>query len=130
MKKKYLKIVFNEWANASRDKRELGVAEEEGYQTLVIATTKAGKTILQDNVSGFKVIRIPTRVYGNNRTGIFFSRIHALCDFISVTKKQKADIISGHNYTGLLIGYIANKLQRKKNRAKLIYDSHEFELIR
>ena len=44
--------------------------------------------------------------------------------------KLKADVISGHDLSGLLIGYLSNFGLRKNRRAKLIYDSHEFELGR
>lgn len=36
----YLKIILGDWENASRDKRELRVAMELGYDIVVIASTK------------------------------------------------------------------------------------------
>lgn len=127
MKPKYLKIVFNDWKNASRDKRELSVVREMGYAPIVIATTKQGEKICRDKVDGYRVIRIPTRRYGEGKAAVIMGRMKAIIDFVFVAKRMEADIISGHNYLGLLVGYICNRIQRKK-QAKLIYDSHEFEL--
>lgn len=128
--KKYLKIVFNEWINASRDKRELSIAKELGYTIRVLAITKKGKRNFSENVSGFEVMRVPTRKYGYGTLGILFGRIDAMIQFVKLTWKEQADIISGHDYLGLCVGYLSNCFYRKKNRAKLIYDSHEFELYR
>lgn len=126
--KKYLKIVFNEWMNASRDKRELSIARELGYTVRVLAITKKGKQVFSEDISGFEVLRVPTRKYGYGALGILFGRIDAMIRFVKLARKEQADIISGHDYKGLCVGYLANCFQRKHNRAKLIYDSHEFEL--
>ena len=48
--------------------------------------------------------------------------------FVFEVKGINAAIISGHNWFCLFAAYIANLFQRRK--AKLIYDSHEFELYR
>ncbi len=127
MGKRYLKVVFNDWKNASRDKRELSVAKEMRYSTLVIATTKQGKKRYEDIVDGFSVIRIPTRRYGNGKIAVILGRLRAVIEFIAVARQARANIISGHNYLGLLVGYIVN-CSKPSIRAKLIYDSHEFEL--
>ncbi len=128
--KKYLKIVFNEWMNASRDKRELSIARELGYTVRVLAITKRGKQVFSENIAGFEVLRIPTRKYGHGVLGILFGRIDAMVQYIKLARKEHADIISGHDYMGLYVGYLANCFQSKNKRAKLIYDSHEFELYR
>lgn len=119
----YLKIVVGDWRSASRDKRELRVAENLGYEVVVIATTKDSKDVLQEYVDGFKVIRIPTRKYGFGKIQIIFGRIQSFFVFIQEVKKIKADIISGHNYSGWIIGYLAHK-----KKVKYIYDCHEYEL--
>ena len=71
----YLKVVVGKWENASRDKRELRVAEELGFSVIVIATTKEEKKVLNDEVDGFRVIRVPTRLYGNSRVNAVLGRI-------------------------------------------------------
>lgn len=128
--KKYLKIVFNEWMNASRDKRELSIARELGYTIQVLAITKKTKQVFSENIAGFEVLRIPTRKYGYGTLGVLFGRIDAMIQYVKLAYKEQADIISGHDYIGLCVGYLANCFQRKNKRAKLIYDSHEFELYR
>lgn len=121
----YLKVVGTEWKSSTHDKRELRVAMELGYETLVVATSKCGKTVFEDRDEEFKVIRIPTRRFGTGRFAIILGRIWAIILFIRVINGLNAQIISGHNYEGWLFGYLG----RKKNYTKLIYDSHEFELF-
>ena len=53
--------------NASRDKRELRVAMELGYDIVVIASTKKNNKIFKDKVEEFDVIRIPTRSFGEGK---------------------------------------------------------------
>ena len=63
----YLKIILGDWENASRDKRELRVAMELGYDIVVIASTKKNNKIFKDKVEEFDVIRIPTRSFGEGK---------------------------------------------------------------
>ncbi len=121
----YLKVVGTEWKSATHDQRELKVAKELGYETLVIATKKEARAIFQEKVDEFDVIRIPTRRYGDRTIGKLCGRIWAIFSMIHEVRKVNADIISGHNFEGWLIGYCGRS---KRKRAKLIYDSHEFEL--
>lgn len=121
----YLKLVPNEFRNASHDKRELSVAENLGYKILVVATTKEQRNY-NDFYDGYNVYRISTRRLGKSRWLNIPNRILAFIDFVLFAIKIDADIISGHNYIATLMGYISNLF--KKNKAKLIYDSHEFEL--
>ena len=122
----YLKIVLGDWRNASRDKRELRVAKEMGYEVLVIASTKENKSVFRDKVEEFEVIRIPTRKYGDGKLKKYLGYLSGFRMYIREAKKIDAEIISGHNYDGLLVGYWSMK--HKKKKSKLLYDSHEFEL--
>ena len=123
----YLKLVPNEFRNDNRDKRELSVAKELGYDILVVATTKEVHNFVE-HYDGYDVYRISTRRLGNSAWLSCFNRGVAFLDYIIQTVRSDADIVSGHDYIALLAGYIANVFKRKK--AKLIYDSHEFELYR
>lgn len=121
----YLKLVPNEFKNASHDKRELSVAEELGYKTLVVATTKENRNF-QEFFDGYDVYRISTRRLGTTAWVGFLNRGFALLNFVVKTIQTDADIISGHNYIATFAAYIANCFKQRK--AKIIYDSHEFEL--
>lgn len=119
----YVKVVASEWKNASHDKRELKIAEELGYQTVVVANTKDANDIYNDEVEGFKVVRISTRKFGQGLCARFIGRIRAIIKMAIVIKGINSKVISGHDYSGWLIGYLG-----KKRHTKLIYDSHELEL--
>lgn len=122
---RYLKLVFNEFQNASHDKRELCAAEELGYNVQVFATTKEASNF-REYYDGYDVFRISTRRLGKQEWLRPLNRGVAFFNFIIAAINSDADIISGHDYVAALAGYIANLFKRHK--AKLIYDSHEFAL--
>lgn len=121
---KVLKICCSEWRNASRDKRELTLCREMGMDVLVLAK---GKEEAIDNVDGFEVHRLGTRPWGGkfpNAINRFVSIFH----WARVAHKMNPDVISGHDIDGLLVGFLSTLLAKEK--PKLVYDSHEFELGR
>lgn len=121
----YLKLVPNDFNNASHDKRELSVAKELGYKVRIFATTK--KTENYREVSeGYEIWRISTRRFGQARWLTFLNRGVAFLNFVIAIGKTDADVISGHDYIATLAAYIANCFKGRK--ARIIYDSHEFEL--
>ena len=122
-----LKICCSEWNNESRDKRELSVCQELGIKTLVMAKGKSGDKYKHDLVSGFDVLRFSTQPLGNKiYKGL--NQIISLFMWAHYARKLKPDIISGHDISGLTIGWMSNWFRADK--AKLIYDSHEFEIGR
>lgn len=129
MSKKYLKIAPNEWKNASRDKRELSVAKELGYDVIVMAKGGREDKGRLDIVDGYCVYRFSTRPlkWISNKL-MFINRIIALFQWSIYARKFEADVISGHDLYALLMGYMSNICNLSK--AKLIYDSHEMELYR
>lgn len=129
MSKTYLKIAPNEWKNASRDKRELSVAKELGYDVIVMAKGDVNDKGRIDMVDGYYVYRFSTRPLKSLPNKVMFlNRILALLQWSLYAKKFGADIISGHDLYALLMGYLSNIFTSSK--AKLIYDSHEMELYR
>jgi glycosyltransferase involved in cell wall biosynthesis len=124
-----LKIAAIEWKNASRDKRELSVYRELGADVLVMAKGSSMDNFKKDSVDGFNVLRFSTRPLGE-RFPKSINRIISFFSWAYNARKLNADIISGHDLNGLLIGYLSNFGCFKKKRAGLIYDSHEFELGR
>lgn len=122
-----LKITSGEWINASRDKRELTVLKEMGADVSVMAKGKPGDNFLKDNVDGFDVFRFSTRPLGSVRFLNPLNRFLSLFIWAYKAKKFKADIISGHDLFPLFIAWLSNI--GRKSKAKLVYDSHEFELM-
>lgn len=123
---KVLKICIGTWVNASRDKRELSAVQELGHEVEVIA--KGERSGVVDEVDGFKVTRLSSRPLGE-KMPVSLNRILSMFTWAAyVRKRTDVDVISGHDYLALTIGWMSNIGKRKK--AKLVYDSHEFELGR
>lgn len=123
---KVLKICIGTWVNASRDKRELSVVQELGHEVEVIAKGDVSGQI--DMVDGFKVTRLSSRPLGEN-VPVTLNRMLSMFTWAAyIRKRNDIDVISGHDYLALTIGWMSNVGKRKK--AKLVYDSHEFELGR
>ena len=128
---KLLKIVAHKWNNTeNRDKRELSVCRELGMEIVVLSKNEQEKKAVNKEIDGFNVWEYPTKPFPDNK---FFKPLNKFCSLITWTKiarKFQADIISGHDWIALGIGYLSNLGKRKKKKAKLVYDSHEFELGR
>ena len=124
-----LKICCSEWINETRDMRELSACRELGMDIIVLAKGKATDKGNEEMVESFVVKRYSTRPWGEKIPN-FISRIISLFTWGRFASKQNADIISGHDIGGLTIAWIANLFLPRKKRAKLVYDSHEFELGR
>lgn len=120
-----LKIYGGIWENQSRDVRELSVVKELGVDAEVIAKGECTGEI--EIISGYKVHKISTRPLGRHVPNSV-NRIISLFTWSHFVRKFDADIISGHDILGLSIGYLSNLWKKKK--AKLVYDSHEFEIGR
>ena len=127
MSKLVLKICAGIWDNASRDKRELSVCQEIGYETLVLAKGDLKDRGREDSVDGFEVRRYTTKPLGA-RIPDWVNRFFALFAWAKYAANLKPDIVSGHDISGLLIGWTSNIFRRDK--AILVYDSHEFEIGR
>lgn len=123
--RKVLKISCNDWKNESRDKRELAVFNELDFETIVLAKGETGDKGRVEMVDGFKVYRYGTRPLGNS-VPTFINRIASIIMWAKFSANLGVDVISGHNMDGLFIGWLSNCFSNHK--AKLIYDSHEFEL--
>ena len=123
-----LKITTTDWIKDSRDVRELAACRELGMEVAVMAKGMPYDDGRKDSESGFDVYRFSTRPLGTTSWLNPFNRVLSLWIWGRKAARFKADIISGHDMTGLLIGYLCNIGRRYK--AKLVYDSHEFELGR
>ena len=129
MTKKVIKICCNEWSNASRDKRELAVYRSFGASILVVAKGSPENNYKVDNLDGFDILRLSTRPLGNSFPNSI-NRIVAIFIWAFIVRRLHPDIITGHDLSGVLIGYMSNVFRSDNKKAKLIYDSHEFEIGR
>lgn len=126
---KVLKICVDTWCNESRDERELTAYRECGADICVMAKGNPGDANRREMVNGFAVYRFSTRPLGV-RFPVLVNRVASVFAWACHARRFNADIISGHDITALLIGYMSNFCKPKAKRAKLIYDSHEFEIGR
>ena len=121
-----LKLVGNTWENASRDKRELSVFRELGYDVLVMAKGQPGDKGREEDVDGYCVFRYSTRPLGE-KIPSSINRFISLFTWAAEVRRIKPDIISAHNLQpSLIVAWLSTWFQI--NKPKLIYDSHEFEL--
>ena len=122
-----LKISCNEWENENRDKRELSVCKKIGLETAVLAKGLPKDKGRKEIIEGFKLYRYTTKPFGNSVPSII-NKAFSLLLWANFAHKLSPDIISGHDIGALFIGWLSNIIKGKK--AKLVYDSHEFELGR
>jgi len=127
MNKKLIKICCSEWQNASRDIRELSMCRNIGFCVLVMSKGEVNDNLKKETVHDLDVLRVSTRPLGL-KIPKSINRFVSLFVWAHYAKKLRPDIISGHDLSGLLIGWLSNI--GRKNKAKLIYDSHEFEIGR
>lgn len=123
-----LKICCSVWKNENRDKRELSVCKELGMDVAVLAKGENADKGRKDEVDGFVVFRYSTRPLRKVPNSV--NRIISLFTWAGFARNQRPDIISGHDICGLTIGWMSNWFRPKNQKAKLVYDSHEFELGR
>ena len=123
-----LKISGNNWINESRDKRELSVYRELGYEVAVLAKGEVDDRGREEIVDEFKVFRYTTRPWGSAVPNSI-NRVVAMFKWAGFVRRLQPGVISGHDLMpGLIIAWLATLFNKKK--PKLIYDSHEFELGR
>lgn len=123
-----LKISINDWTNASHDQRELSVCRDLGMDVKVLAKGKKGDKGRIDYIDGFEVHRMTSRPL--RRVPISVNRMVSIFTWAKYARSLHPDIISGHDLSGLVIGWIAGVFTRKDKRPRFVYDSHEFEIGR
>lgn len=123
---KVAKVCVNTWEYESRDVKELSICRELGAEVEVFAKGKITGT--REMCHGFSVTRLSSRPLGN-RIPNSINRLVSVFTWASFLRKRKdIDVISGHDYIALFIAWFSNV--GKRHKAKLVYDSHEFELGR
>ena len=135
MSKRVLKIVHDDWGAASRDRKELAICEELGAEVKVLVKGNVGDKCRLQKTHGFDAYYLDICPLGHSKlmmSGIF-RKINTALSFFSwahAARKFKPDIITGHDYVALYVGWLSTTFIPKKKRPKLVYDSHEFELGR
>ena len=119
---KLLKIVPNDFRNASRDLRELAVARSVGYDVTVICKQGDDTDYSQHP---FPVIPATTRPWAPLVKSPAVNRVVSVFAWARLARRHKADVISCHDIDCLLIGWLSTLFMRHKPR--LVYDSHEYE---
>ncbi len=109
----------------SRNDREINLLQEMGHQVIYIVS---GETDSIDIINGVE-IHFRKKI-NHNKNSLYrkFQIISFNLRYASYVRSLRPDCISGHDISGLLTGWLSNI--GKKNKAKLVYDSHEFELGR
>lgn len=125
--KLFVKIVPNDFKNASRDKRELLVVSELNKNIIVVAK---GEVNGIEKLNGYEIHRRTTRPLRNKKIPLNINRIISVFLWIKYVKNLNADYISCHDLISLFIGWCSNISIHKRKKALLIYDSHEFEMGR
>lgn len=127
-RKRFVKLTITMFANSSRNKRELEAAHEAGFDVSVIAKGTPDKDKIREKVDGFEVLRYKTK-YINYPKIDFVNKIIAFFVWVvRVHRIEDIDVLSCHDISALSIGYLSTLF--KKNKPKLVYDSHEFEIGR
>ena len=121
---RFIKLVTNDFHNASRDKRELSVVKELQQEIIVVA--RGNNTIEQNE--NYTIHRRTSRPLGNCKMLRQINRLISIFTWAYYVRKLKADCISCHNWMALFIGWLSTWVM--KNKPKLIYDAHEFEIGR
>lgn len=120
---KVVKIVPNNFTNQSRDTREITTLIEMGCEVTII--------IKEEGEEDYKgpleplMVRLSSRPLANRISNKLINRAYSFYLWVKEVRKQKADILSCHDYICLYIGWFSTLFQKKK--PKLVYDSHEFE---
>jgi glycosyltransferase involved in cell wall biosynthesis len=122
-----LKICLSEWKNESRDKRELSLCQKLGFKTIVLAKGQSEDKGRIDINEGYEIHRHTTKPFANYVPN-FINKVFSLILWAKYASNVSPDVISGHDLGALFIGWLSNFF--RKTKAKLVYDSHEFELGR
>lgn len=129
MRKRVLKICCGTWDNASRDKRELSVCRELGADIAIMAKGNPRDDGRKDNVGGYNVYRFSTRPLGG-RVPNTINRVLSLFIWSWKARRFKPDVITGHDLSGLFVGWLSTWFLSGRRKPKLVYDAHEFEIGR
>lgn len=118
---KFVKVAYvHDWLYANRDRREVDVAADLGWDVTVVKPDN-GKDDVPDR---YKLLKFTTRPHKHFPKKL--NQISAGIRWAKEIAKLEPDIISGHNLTGMYIAMLSNKHRKDKKKARLVYDAHEY----
>jgi len=120
IKKKICMILGNPFINDNRVLREAGALSKAGYKVRLFASSDP-KLPKYEKIDGFEVIRLPVKNYSPFRLKIYPYYTELYKSYQKLVA-EKAAIYHCHDLDTLLLGYWV----AKKNKAKVIYDTHEY----
>jgi glycosyltransferase involved in cell wall biosynthesis len=127
---KIVKLLLSDISHENRDKREISVLMKLGCD--VIAVFPGNEESLELATEGYtrsQVLR-PILSYDQPKVVRIFKILHLWIVLIKKIRKLKPNIISCHDLTALIIGWLISAMTVGDKRPKLVYDSHEFEIGR
>ncbi len=115
-------------AHASRNRRELEVAKDCGFNIEVICSDD--KMYFKDHFPQYRYVSdgYVKVSYNLSKPKRYALIIWGIIKVFCVARHVKADIVSCHDLDSLWMFWLAMRF--KRHRPKLIYDSHEFEIGR
>ena len=122
---KLVKYMFSGLEFASRNKRELSVARDVGFDVLVCdVATPPGPTV----IDGFQVEHRTEKLSRN----ALLRKVEVAWGLLVVQplylRRKDADVISGHDLLGLFIAWLSTWFIPRGRRPLLVYDCHEFTI--
>ena len=122
---RYAKFLLNDFAKESRDKREVATVRNLGWDVTVLSPVRCAE--IGDGVS-FLPLKSTNVAFQQSWINRKFIVLKNWKNYITEIREQQFDIISCHDLTALLLGYVSAKGCKKV--PKLVYDAHEFEIGR
>ena len=125
---KYAKLMFQDIADSSRDKRELATAADRGWQILLLSP----RPNMKPYPAGAEVQVLPSLEVSARvpRLLRYLRIVRNWLGYVRAVSRVETDVLSCHDLPALRIGYVQNLLRAPARRVKLVYDAHEFEIGR
>lgn len=120
-----IKIVPSVFENENRDLREISVLHDLGCDVIVVAKGGSDGVCKREK---YDLHRITSRPLSSFTNSIFINRICSFFTWTRYVRRLHGDILSCHDLICLVIGWLS--IIGLKNKPKLVYDSHEFEVER
>lgn len=124
-----LSIVLNNFKNDSRVLKESGSLINVGYEVHVLALHESGVLERETTKNGLNIYRmiLKSRSWSKNK----FIQFLKYFEFLYRSFKEyrnSADIVHSHDLNALPLGVLLKRFS--KNKVKLVYDAHEYEIER
>lgn len=119
---RFAKVMLCPFDSDSRSKRECAVVHEVGFDVSIYDTSLIKGVFMHSDYHHYPT---PDKFQGG-----ILGRAVKFVKWGYKIRKGNYDLISAYDISALLISWLSNFGKSKKTKAKLIYDSHEFEFGR